>query len=365
MTKQHQRKTIIIAGPCAVEYIKHPKISNNLEIVARALTQIRDITEHYEIEFMLRGGAFKPRTSYLNGSETERVFEGLEKQGLSILNAVKRKYNLKIVSEIMSETDILSFVKANIDVFQIGARTNQAYALLKHVGETAGSTGRGVMVKNAVFGHNPKEAKGSLERITNPYVESEDEPIASPIMYCIRGQSRANPINDVDAKIISEIQERLYQEDSNQHQDYRNLNNIDVINQIRNDEGENGLVFYKSHGIKFIFDPSHTIGGKTEQARRDIGKYAVKAITEYGYDGIMIEVNNYGAQAKCDREQALLTTLNRVQWGNTQYGEMPKVKPLSLVDIIREIMRFKAPIIGIGEEQLKKDLERLQKIMYE
>lgn len=104
----------IIAGPCAVESYEQ------LCDVARAVKSAG--------ASMLRGGAYKPRTSPYS-------FQGLEDEGLKILNAVSIETGLPVVSEV---TDLRAIEKMSeyVDMLQIGARNMQNFALLKEVAKT-------------------------------------------------------------------------------------------------------------------------------------------------------------------------------------------------------------------------------------
>ncbi len=104
----------IIAGPCSVE--------NEEQIMSIAIS-LKDSGAS-----MLRGGAFKPRTSPYS-------FQGLGKEGLELLAKAKEVTGLPIVTEIMSPDD-LETVEQYADVLQIGARNSQNYSLLKHVGKS-------------------------------------------------------------------------------------------------------------------------------------------------------------------------------------------------------------------------------------
>lgn len=103
----------VIAGTCSVE------TSAITEKVAKSL-----VSNNVKI---LRGGAFKPRTSPYS-------FQGLGVEGLKILNQVKNKYNLVVVSEIIDERHIEDFEKY-VDIYQVGARNMQNFQLLKALGE--------------------------------------------------------------------------------------------------------------------------------------------------------------------------------------------------------------------------------------
>ena len=77
---------------------------------------------------MLRGGAFKPRTSPYS-------FQGLKEKGLELLKIAKQETGLPIVTEIMSADKIERFVE-DVDVIQVGARNMQNFELLKELGKT-------------------------------------------------------------------------------------------------------------------------------------------------------------------------------------------------------------------------------------
>jgi len=104
---------VVMAGPCAVE---------NRDQV---LTAARAVREHGAS--ILRGGAFKPRTSPYS-------FQGLGEEGLRILLAAKRETGLPIVTEVISP-DLVPLVTEYADILQIGARNMQNYALLEAVGK--------------------------------------------------------------------------------------------------------------------------------------------------------------------------------------------------------------------------------------
>ncbi|NLY11167.1 MAG: 3-deoxy-7-phosphoheptulonate synthase [Firmicutes bacterium] len=105
---------VYIAGPCAVE---------SEEQLLTIATAVKEAGAH-----MLRGGAYKPRTSPYS-------FQGLEEEGLKIMERVKFETGLPIVTEVMSP-DTVEIVASYADVLQIGARNMQNFPLLKAVGET-------------------------------------------------------------------------------------------------------------------------------------------------------------------------------------------------------------------------------------
>jgi hypothetical protein len=78
----------------------------------------------------------------------------------------------------------------------------------------------------------------------------------------------------------------------------------------------------------------------------------------------MIEVNDNSASAKCDADQALITTLNGVDWSQTYVGKEPELKPLTLVDITAALIDHQAAKMGMGTnsalaENAKKQLNEL------
>jgi len=104
---------VVMAGPCSVESEKQ---------VLEAARAVKAAGAK-----MLRGGAYKPRTS-------PYAFQGLEEDGLKILQAAKLETGLKIVTEIVSVGDMDTLLKY-VDVLQVGARNCQNYALLRAVGQ--------------------------------------------------------------------------------------------------------------------------------------------------------------------------------------------------------------------------------------
>lgn len=103
----------IIAGPCAVE---------SLEVMEEIGKSLQDNKIRY-----IRGGAFKPRTSPYS-------FQGLGLEGLKILKTVADKYNLAVVSEIISPEQIKMF-EEYVDIYQVGTRNMQNYSLLQVLGK--------------------------------------------------------------------------------------------------------------------------------------------------------------------------------------------------------------------------------------
>ena len=102
----------VIAGPCSVE------TREQITMVADSVKKSGAV--------ILRGGAFKPRTS-------PYAFQGLGKEGLDYLESAKEAVNIPIISEVMNQTQIPLF--ENVDIIQIGARNMQNFDLLKEVGK--------------------------------------------------------------------------------------------------------------------------------------------------------------------------------------------------------------------------------------
>src|SRR5437773_6772464 len=115
---------IVMAGPCSVESEK--QIMETAEGVAAAGARV------------LRGGAFKPRTSPYD-------FQGMELEGLKLLRKAKERTGLSIITEIMSDRDV-EMVAEYTDCMQVGARNMQNFALLKSLG----ACGRPVLLKRGM-----------------------------------------------------------------------------------------------------------------------------------------------------------------------------------------------------------------------
>ena len=105
------KKTIIIAGPCAVE---------SEEQIIRIAKQLKELGVDY-----LRGGAFKPRTN-------PNSFQGLGDKGIEYLIKAKKETGLPIVTELMTIEQVKKYAKY-IDIIQIGSRNMYNYELLKYL----------------------------------------------------------------------------------------------------------------------------------------------------------------------------------------------------------------------------------------
>ena len=115
---------VVMAGPCAVE--SERQVLDTAMSVARAGARI------------LRGGAYKPRSSPYS-------FQGLGVEGLKILSRAREHTGLKIITEVMSETDV-EVVAEYADIMQVGARSMENYSLL----ERLGMCGRPILLKRGM-----------------------------------------------------------------------------------------------------------------------------------------------------------------------------------------------------------------------
>lgn len=217
----------IIAGPCSVE--THEQIIG----VARA---VKDAGAN-----MLRGGAFKPRTSPYD-------FQGLGKLGIEMLLEAKKETGLPIVTEVMNINQLELFDE--VDVIQIGARNMQNFDLLREVGKLR----KPILLKRGLCG-TIKEWLMSAE-----YILSEGN---EQVILCERGI-------------------RTYETYT------RNTLDLSAVPILKN----------LTH-LPVVVDPSHATG----QAR--LVKPMSLAATAAGADGIMIEVHNDPTHALCDGAQSL------------------------------------------------------------
>jgi 3-deoxy-7-phosphoheptulonate synthase len=115
---------IIISGPCSVE---------SYDTMRKIAVELKGVGVH-----MLRGGAFKPRTSPYD-------FQGLQYEGLKILKSVADEVNLPVVTEVMDVRDIETVMEYS-DMLQVGSRNMYNYSLLKELG----STGAPILLKRGM-----------------------------------------------------------------------------------------------------------------------------------------------------------------------------------------------------------------------
>ncbi|MBU0927805.1 MAG: 3-deoxy-7-phosphoheptulonate synthase [Spirochaetes bacterium] len=143
---------VVIAGPCAVE---------SEDQLVRTAVAVKEAGAT-----MLRGGAFKPRTS-------PYAFQGLGLKGLKILDKARRETGLPIVTEVIDTRDV-SWVGEYADILQIGARNMQNFSLLRE----AGKSGRPILLKRGMY--------STLEEWLNcaEYILAEGNP---NVILCERG----------------------------------------------------------------------------------------------------------------------------------------------------------------------------------
>jgi 3-deoxy-7-phosphoheptulonate synthase len=108
------KRIIVMAGPCAVE--NEAQLAEAARLVKGAGATV------------LRGGAFKPRTSPFS-------FQGLEEKGLELLDRVKQQYDMPVITEVVEPADV-EVVAKTADILQIGARNMQNFALLTAAGKS-------------------------------------------------------------------------------------------------------------------------------------------------------------------------------------------------------------------------------------
>ncbi len=217
----------IIAGPCSIES------EDQIIAVAKAVKEAG--------ANMLRGGAFKPRTSPYD-------FQGLRADGLKLLLEAKKETGLPIVTEIMSADHLPLF--EDVDIIQVGARNMQNFELLKELGKTK----KPILIKRGLA-NTLKELLMSAE-----YVMSEGN---ENIILCERGI-------------------RTYETAT------RNTFDVSAI----------PMLHELSH-LPVIADPSHACG--VSKLVKPLSLSAAAA----GADGLMIEVHNNPQKALCDGAQSL------------------------------------------------------------
>ena len=218
----------IIAGPCSVESRE------------QVLLTAQAVRAHGAV--MLRGGAFKPRTS-------PYAFQGLGWEGVSLLAEAGRATGMPTVSEVMT-IDQVERMAAQVDVLQIGARNMQNFDLLKAVGRS----GRPVLLKRGL--------SATIDELLSAaeYILAEGNP---NVMLCERGIrtfERATR-NTLDLSAVPVLRERTH--------------------------------------LPVFVDPSHAVG-----VRRWIRPLA-RAAKAVGAHGLLVEVHPNPSEAKSDKEQAL------------------------------------------------------------
>jgi 3-deoxy-7-phosphoheptulonate synthase len=219
----------LIAGPCAVE---------GAEILDTIAGRVKAAGAN-----LLRGGAFKPRTSPYS-------FQGLGEEGLRILRDVGDKHGLPVVTEVMDPRQV-GLVERYADMFQIGARNMQNFDLLKEVGQTR----KPVLLKRGMSA-TVKDLLMSAE-----YILAEGNP---NVVLCERGV-------------------RSFEDST------RNMLDMSAVPNVK------GM----SH-LPIIVDPSHATG------RPDLIPAMSRAAVAAGADGVHVEVHSCPEKALSDGPQALL-----------------------------------------------------------
>ena len=222
------KKLQVIAGPCSVE----------------SQEQVTGIAEDVKAAgaTLMRGGAFKPRTSPYS-------FQGLKEQGLEYLKAAKAKTGLPIVTEIMSPYMIDRFVE-DVDLIQVGARNMQNFELLKELGKTR----KPILLKRGLA--------ATIEEwlMAAEYIMSEGN---ENVILCERGIRTFETYT-------------------------RNTLDLSAIPAVK-----------KLSHLPVIVDPSHAAGMWW------MVEPLAKAAVAVGADGLIIEVHNDPEAALCDGAQSL------------------------------------------------------------
>ena len=219
---------VVMAGPCSVESEK--QIMQAAEGVAKAGAKL------------LRGGAFKPRTSPYD-------FQGMEEEGLKLLQKAKKATGLAIITEVMTDRDV-DLVARYADVMQVGARNMQNFMLLKALGKC----GRPVLLKRGLSS-TVKELLMSAE-----YIVAHGNP---DVILCERGI-------------------RTYETATRNTCD---ISAIPVLNELTH--------------LPVILDPSHATG------RRSLVPAVSRARVAIGADGLIVEVHPAPEKAISDGAQSL------------------------------------------------------------
>lgn len=217
----------VIAGPCSVEN------TDQIMTVAKSVSSSGAP--------MLRGGAFKPRSSPYS-------FLGMGKDGLELLKAAKKETGLPIVTELMEIADLPFF--EDVDIIQVGARNMQNFKLLMELGKLR----KPVLLK-----------RGLANTLEELLLAAE---------YILAGGN--------NGVILCERGIRTFETAT------RNTLDLSAIPVLRQ----------KTH-LPIIVDPSHGTG------KRDLVQVMVRAAIAAGADGAIIETHNDPANALCDGAQSL------------------------------------------------------------
>ena len=224
------QRIISIAGPCAVE---------NREQMMSIAKEIANSGA-----CMLRGGAYKPRTSPYS-------FQGLGEEGLILLKEAGDKYGLPVVTEVVASEYLQVMEDRGVDVYQVGARNMQNFELLKKLGKL----------------NKPVILKRGLSATIEEWLMSAEYLLSS----------------GTDKVILCERGIRTYEKAT------RNTLDLSAIPILR------GLTH-----LPIIVDPSHAVGIRDKIPPMGLGAIAS------GADGIIVEVHNCPEKALSDGPQALL-----------------------------------------------------------
>jgi 3-deoxy-7-phosphoheptulonate synthase len=252
---------VVMAGPCSVESEK--QIMETAEAVAEAGAR------------MLRGGAFKPRTSPYD-------FQGLEVEGLKLLRKAKEATGLDIITEVMSDRDV-ELVAEYADVLQIGARNMQNFALLK----TLGKCGRSVLLKRGMSS-TVKELLMSAE-----YIVAHGNP---NVILCERGIRTFETVtrNTCDIAAVAALNELTH--------------------------------------LPVVLDPSHATG------KRSLVPALSRAAVAIGADGLLVEVHPCPEKAVSDGAQSLTLDGFRTMMKELEpYIKLWKQSRVSPVDAVQPV----------------------------
>src|SRR5262252_8827976 len=219
---------VVMAGPCSVESEK--QIMQAAEGVAKAGAK------------MLRGGAFKPRTSPYD-------FQGMEEEGLKLLRKAKDVTGLAIITEVMTDRDV-DLVAKYADVMQVGARNMQNFMLLKALGKC----GRPVLLKRGLSS-TVKELLMSAE-----YITAHGNP---DVILCERGIRTFETVTRNTCDIAA----------------------IPALNELTH--------------LPAILDPSHATG------KRSLVPAVSRAGVAIGADGLIVEVHPAPEKAISEGAQSL------------------------------------------------------------
>ena len=222
-------EVIVMAGPCSVE--NEEQIFKLAEIVSKAGAKI------------LRGGAFKPRTSPYS-------FQGMGEEGLKLMRKAADKYGLLVITEVM-ESSHIDLIESYTDILQVGARNMQNFPLLRDLGKTS----------------KPIMLKRGMSATVEELLMSAEYILASgnqEVMLCERGIRTFETYT-------------------------RNTFDLSAI-----------PVIHKRSHLPIIADPSHATG------LRDKVIPMARAAVAAGADGLMVEVHHEPEKALSDGPQALL-----------------------------------------------------------